>query len=78
MNTPMFARVIRERREREGHTQATLAVLIGASLSSVAQWEAGKHTPSYWSALRLKAALGGHQSDYRLVEAPPEVETAAE
>lgn len=49
---------LRDARRRAGLSQVALAELIGASLRSVREWEAGRQEPSRRHKAQLADALG--------------------
>jgi transcriptional regulator with XRE-family HTH domain len=53
-----FAARLRELREGRGWTQAELALKVGVSADSVAQWERARCEPTWSHAVALADALG--------------------
>lgn len=61
----MIADRIREARKNAGHTQASLAELIGIHYKNISRWEAGEYTPEVENLMLLAKALNV-SADYLL------------
>ena len=70
-------RALAQRREIVGHTQETLAELMGVELSTVGRWERGETSPQPWCRPRLAQALtvSLEELDRMLAEGQPVEET---
>jgi DNA-binding XRE family transcriptional regulator len=62
---------LRQLREREGYTQAHLAMKAGLSPQAIAALEQGRRGPTWDTVRRLAYALGVSVEDFR-VKLPPE------
>ena len=70
-------RALAQRRETVGHTQETLAEVMGVELSTVGRWERGETSPQPWCRPRLAQALtvSLEELDRMLAEGQPVEET---